>query len=148
MIRHYARKALALAVPVLALVSSSTASAGAIAGFGGTARLNSAVGCFIESWGSAYNTCSGNTDINYTLPVSSSGTNTVRIYTTTSSVSTANLCKAISIGPTGGVSVGNAVNMQVGTAKYIESSVYIPSWGAEWVVCTVPSGGQILHVHN
>jgi hypothetical protein len=148
MFRTLARAALALAVPVLALVSSSSASASAVPGFDGKARVNSDSGCFIESWGSALNTCSTDKDINYSLPVSSSGTTTATIYTSTTAVTTANVCRTLSVGPSGGITTGTWAYMQVGSASAISSSVYVPSWGAMWAVCTVPANGKILHVHN
>ncbi|HEY2514721.1 MAG TPA: hypothetical protein VGI39_27840 [Polyangiaceae bacterium] len=148
MFRTFARATLALAVPVLALVSSSSASASAVPGFDGKARVNSDANCFIESWGSALNTCGTDKDINYALPVASSGTNTATFYTSATAVTTANICRTFSVGPTGGITTGGTVNMQVGSANAIASSVYVPSWGAMWGVCTVPANGKILHVHN
>jgi hypothetical protein len=146
MIRNLAR--VALAVPAMALISSSTASAAGIPGFDGKARLNSQTNCFIESWGSALNNCLTDTDINFSLPVNSSGYTTARFYTTASAVSSANTCRTYAVSPSGGVYTGTFVNMQVGTGVAIESTVYVSSWGAMWGVCTVPAGAKILHVHN
>jgi hypothetical protein len=147
MIQNIVRKVIAFAAPATVLAFTLSAHATSLPGFAGKARAYGSSSCFAESWGSAQNICSANTDLNIPLAFNSAGRGTVRIATSASSVSTANICRTLAVSPNGGITTGTSSTWLAGAGQTIFSSITVLDSAGAWVVCVVPAGGQVLSVN-
>ncbi len=137
-------KSLVTAVAVVPMILLASAQAGS-PGFSGWARPAD-TGCFQESWGGILNQCSGAKEYYIPFHVPTSGNKSISLYAMGPSSSANVCCTAYGMVPTSDATYRSPTRCldAFGSFRLIDlGSVYVPSYGALYIACSVGPGARI-----